>query len=189
MSSSKLLIITAPSGAGKTTIVQHIIKKFPHLNFSVSATTREARPGEEDGQDYYFLSVNEFLKKVDSKDFIEWEQVYPGKYYGTLRSEVEKRLNDGQSLIFDIDVRGAMSLKNQFPDNSLTIFIKTPNLQTLVNRLIKRKTESPEELKNRIEKAKKELLYEHNFDSIIVNDILKDTFKKVEELVNSFLKD
>jgi len=188
MAESKLLIITAPSGAGKTTIVRHLMEKFPKLEFSVSATTRSPRANEEHGQDYYFMSADDFLKKVESLAFVEWEQVYEGKYYGTLKSEVEDKLQNGISLIFDIDVKGAINLKKQFPENSLSIFVKTPNLQTLIERLSNRSTEDSDELRTRIQKAKKELLYEHNFDTIIINDVLEDTLAQVEELVSAFLK-
>ncbi len=187
MAESKLLIITAPSGAGKTTIVRHLMEKFPELEFSVSATTRPSRTNEIDGEDYYFMSVENFMKEVDSLAFVEWEQVYPGKYYGTLKSEVEEKLQSGTSLIFDIDVKGAMNLKKQFPENSLSIFVKTPNLQTLIERLSQRSTEDADELRTRIQKAKKELLYEHNFDRIVINDVLDETLSKVEALVSTFL--
>ena len=126
---------------------------------------------------------------MDSLAFVEWEQVYEGKYYGTLKTEVEDKLKTGTSLIFDIDVKGAMNLKKQFPENSLSIFVKTPNLQTLIERLSKRSTEDAEELSTRIQKAKKELLYEHNFDAILINDVLSDTLSKVDELVSAFLND
>lgn len=187
MSGSKLIIITAPSGAGKTTMVNYIMEKFPKLSFSTSATTREPRKNEVDKEDYFFLSKDEFTERIEKGEFIEWEEVYKGQYYGTLKSEVEAELKSGKDLLFDIDVQGALSIKEQFPENSLSIFIKAPNLQTLMSRLSNRKSETAETLKIRIVKAKKEMLYRDNFDTVIINDKLDQAFSDIHKVVSSFL--
>ncbi|MEM1328291.1 MAG: guanylate kinase [Bacteroidota bacterium] len=186
--SNKLLVFTAPSGAGKTTIVHHLLNHYPdHLAFSTSATTRAARSGEQDGKDYYFLSADEFRQRITAGDFLEWEEVYPDKYYGTLRSEVERLWEEGKCVVFDIDVKGAQNIKSSFPEECLTVFIKPPSFQSLVDRLEARRTEDEQSFRTRINKAKEELLYSDNFDEILVNDVLEDTFQQAEVMVESFL--
>ena len=185
----KLVIFTAPSGAGKTTIVSHLLRKIDSLAFSVSATTRERRPNEIDGASYYFLTPESFKQKIAQGDFVEWEEVYKNQFYGTLKSEVERLWANDKNIIFDIDVQGAMSIKKAFPDESLTIFVKPPSQDVLLKRLEGRKTETPESLKRRIEKASLELGYEKKFDTILVNDDLDSTLKKAEKIVKDFIKE
>jgi guanylate kinase len=184
----KLLVFTAPSGAGKTTIVRHLLATFrDRLAFSISATTRSARAGEQDGKDYYFLSAEDFRQRITAGDFLEWEEVYPDKYYGTLRSEVERLWSEGKCVVFDIDVKGAQTIKSNFADESLTVFIKPPSFQALVDRLESRRTEDERSFRTRINKAKEELLYSDNFDQVLINDVLEDTLQQAEQLVDSFL--
>ena len=179
-----MTVFTAPSGAGKTTIVQHLLKKYKDkLRFSISATTRQQRPGEEDGRDYYFLSEEEFRILINEDKFVEWEEVYPGKYYGTLKSEVDRLIKEGKKLLFDIDVQGAESIKEKYGDRCLTVFVKPPSFGILVQRLKDRRTESPEALKKRVMKVKKEMSYEHSFDFVLLNDVLAETFKIAEDLI------
>ncbi|MEZ4948647.1 MAG: guanylate kinase [Saprospiraceae bacterium] len=182
----KLIIFTAPSGAGKTTIVRHLLKCYPNLAFSVSATSRERRPNEKEGVDYYFLSIEEFKKKIKEEAFIEWEEVYDNQFYGTLKSEVDRLLEEGKNVIFDIDVEGATNLKKRYKDHALAIFVKPPSEFTLLERLQNRKTETRESLRKRIEKAKRELAYQSRFDQILVNDVLEETFSKAEAMVETF---
>lgn len=187
MLNAKLIIVTAPSGAGKTTMVKHLMSACENMAFSTSATTRPKRSNEVDGKEYFFLSNSTFLAKVENDDFVEWEEVYPGRYYGTLKSEVAEKLNQGKNLLFDIDIQGALSLKKLYPKNSLAIFIKAPNLETLIDRLSKRNTESMESLEVRIKKAKQEMLYRDSFDLVIVNDQLEKALSEIEEAVKSFI--
>jgi guanylate kinase len=182
----KLIIFTAPSGAGKTTIVRHLLKSYPNLAFSVSATSREKRPNEKEGVDYYFLSIDEFKEKIKEDAFIEWEEVYDNQFYGTLKSEVDRLLEEGKNVIFDIDVEGATNLKKWYKEKALAIFVKPPSELTLLERLQKRKTETRESLRKRIEKAKRELTYQGRFDEILVNDVLEETFSKAEAMVETF---
>jgi len=183
----KLIIVAGPSGSGKTTIVRHLLGVYPRLAFSISACSRQKREGEMDGEDYYFLSVEQFKEKIEKGDFIEWEQVYPGSYYGTLRSEVERLWKAGRDVIFDIDVKGAMNLKKHYPENSLTIFIQPPSLKALEERLKKRKTETPEFFEQRIKKAAEELSYSNQFDKFIQNDDMQTAFAEAEKLAGNFL--
>jgi guanylate kinase len=185
----KLIIIAGPSGSGKTTIVRHLLGVYPRLAFSISACSRNRREGEMDGEDYYFLSVKQFKDKIEKGEFLEWEQVYPGSYYGTLRSEVERLWTAGRDVIFDIDVKGAMNLKKHYPENSIAIFIQPPSLETLKERLKNRKTESPDFFQQRIKKAAEELSYARQFDKIIQNNDLTGTFAEAEGLVGAFLID
>jgi guanylate kinase len=183
----KLIIVAGPSGSGKTTIVRHLLSVYPRLAFSISACSRQKREGERDGEDYYFLSVEQFKEKIDKGDFLEWEQVYPGSYYGTLHSEVERLWQAGRDVIFDIDVKGAMNLKKHYPENSLTIFIQPPSLESLEERLKKRKTETPEFFEQRIKKAAEELTYAKQFDKVIQNNDLPAAFAEAEKLVGAYL--
>lgn len=183
----KTIVITAPSGAGKTTIVKSLLKKLDKLDFSVSATTRQMRGGEVDGRDYYFLSSKEFHQRAEAGDFVEWEEVYEEIFYGTLKSEV-KRLSDlGKCIIFDIDVRGALNLKRYFGDKCLALFIKPPSYEVLAERLKNRNTESEDSLKKRLDKVKIELDYEQCFDYTIVNDKLEVAISEATNLTNAFI--
>ncbi len=183
----KLIIVTAPSGAGKTTIVHHLLRKFPELAFSVSATNRARRNHEIDGVDYYFLSTDDFKKKVTEGAFLEYEEVYDDQFYGTLKSEVERLWDLGKCIIFDVDVKGATSIKKAYPDESLAIFIKPPSKEILFERLKNRKTETTESLKKRIARATEELKYENRFDKIVVNDDLEHAFLESETVVRDFI--
>jgi guanylate kinase len=185
----KLVIISAPSGAGKTTIVKHLLDSGLNLAFSVSATTRPIRGNETDGVDYFFLSVQEFRKRIENNEFVEWEEVYKDLFYGTLKSELDRIWANGYNVLFDVDVKGGLSLKNKFKINSIAIFIMPPSVEELENRLVKRATETPEKIKTRVEKAKDELKLAGQFDTIIVNHQLDRAKKEVLETVKSFLGD
>jgi len=178
----RLIVVSAPSGSGKTTIAKKIIEKFPFVKFSVSATTRPKRDGEVDGRDYFFVTREEFEKKIQNGELLEWEEIY-GNYYGTLKSVVEDALKNGDVLLFDVDVNGAISIKRKFPDDSVLIFIKPPNMETLKERLRRRRTESEEQLKKRLERVPMELEKAIYFDYIFVNDKLEDTVKSVERAI------
>jgi guanylate kinase len=185
---SKLLIFSAPSGAGKTTIVHHLLTKFPQLEFSISATTREARGEEQDGKDYYFISKEEFLHRIAKKQFVEFEEVYSGTFYGTLRQEIERIWQKGKVVIFDIDVEGGLHLKRKYDGQALAIFVQPPSLEVLKQRLTGRGTDSAEKLKERFEKAEKELNYAPKFDVILKNYDLDTACAEAEQLVGDFLK-
>lgn len=182
-----MFVFTAPSGAGKTTIVRHLLSHYDFMDFSVSATTREKRPHEMDGRDYYFISPEEFRKKVQQEEFIEWEEVYDDQFYGTLKSEVDRLWKEEKHIVFDIDVRGATSIKNLYGEKCLATFIKPPSLDILIKRLIDRNTESAESLRKRISRVKREMGYENNFDKILVNDLLQVAKKEAEFIVEEFL--
>ncbi|GAA4214624.1 guanylate kinase [Pedobacter jeongneungensis] len=184
----KLIIFSAPSGAGKTTIVHHLLTKFPELSFSISATTRELRGAETHENDYYFISKEEFLHKVARQEFVEFEEVYNGTFYGTLRSEIERIWNDGKHVIFDIDVEGGIRLKRKYEDDALAIFVQPPSLEVLKERLSGRGTDSPEKLQERFIKAEKELLYADKFDVILKNYDLATACAEAEQLVGDFLR-
>lgn len=181
----KSIIFSAPSGSGKTTIVKHILQTFPNIKFSVSATTRPMRPGEVDGKDYHFISVEDFQSKIESGEFIEYEEVYPGLFYGTLKSEVQKIWNDGGIVIYDMDVVGGVNLKKQFGEESLSFFVKVPTIEELEERLRSRGTETEEKIQMRISKAKQEMEWEHQFDVVLVNNNLENTLKITEEIIKS----
>ena len=182
----KIIIVTAPSGAGKTTIVKHLLNKYDFLNFSVSATNREKRVGEKDGKDYYFLSTKDFKKKIKNQEFVEWEEVYPGKFYGTLKSEIEKAWNKKNHIIFDIEVKGAANIKKLYSKNSFAIFIRPPSLQSLQDRLTDRETETPSSLAKRLKRAEMELSFERKFDKILVNDLLEVALEEAEEMIETY---
>lgn len=189
MNKGKLIIFSAPSGAGKTTIVQHLLKRVPSLSFSISATTREQRRDEVDGKDYYFISQSDFLHKIAQKEFVEFEEVYSGTFYGTLRSEIQRIWAGGKHVIFDIDVEGGLHLKKKYGDNALAIFVDPPSLEVLIERLTSRGTDAPEKLVERIKKADKELQYAERFDVVLKNYDLKIACAEAEKLVADFLKD
>lgn len=183
----KLIIFSAPSGAGKTTIVHHLLKVFPQLEFSVSACSREIRKNETHGVNYYFLSVEEFKQKISNNDFIEWEEVYKDNFYGTLKVEIERIWKKGMHVIFDVDVVGGLHLKNQFGDLALAIFVMPPSIQHLEARLKLRDTETPESIARRIGKAENELKTADLFDKIIFNDKLENACAEAEEIVAEFI--
>ena len=183
----KLVIISAPSGAGKTTIARSLLESDLKLEFSVSATTREMRKGEKDGIDYYFLEADEFRQRIQKGEFIEWEEVYPGHFYGTLKSEITRIFSNGHAVLFDVDVKGGISLKRIFGDQALSIFIRPPSLETLRKRLEKRGTDSPEKIALRLAKVETEMTDSVHFEHIIVNDILADTLAEAQRIIRNFL--
>ncbi len=184
----KLIIITAPSGAGKTSITRHLLKTFPdQVSFSISATTRERRSYEKDGADYYFMSLEEFQEKIQTNSFVEWEMVYEGKYYGTLKSEIHRIWKDGKTPLLDIDVQGAIHVTQQHPENTLSIFIEAPSLDELKKRLESRGTETIKSLEARLNKASFELSFKHQFDKVILNNDLVKACLDAEDIVRNFL--
>ena len=188
MSQGKLIIFSAPSGSGKTTLVHHLLPKSElKLAFSVSATSREKRPNEEHGKDYYFLSADEFRKRISADEFLEWEEVYTDQFYGTLRSEINRIHSEGQTVVFDVDVLGGINLKKKFGDQALSIFIMPPSVQVLAQRLRSRNTDSEDRIKQRLAKAKQEIEMSEAFDIIIENDILELAIQKATKAVNEFL--
>lgn len=184
----KLIIISAPSGAGKTTIVKEILKKDLPLAFSISACSRDKRENEVDGKDYYFIEKEAFEEKIAKKEFLEWEEVYQGSYYGTLKSELNRIWNENKHVLFDVDVVGGLNIKKQFPKNSLAIFIQPPSIQELQNRLLNRGTETEKSLAKRIQKAEKELEFGRNFDVVVVNEKLETAIEEVFVHIINFLK-
>lgn len=188
MHQGKAIIFSAPSGSGKTTIVKHILSKFSNLEFSISASTRDKRGRtEQSGKDYYFLSPEEFKSHIDNDDFIEWEEVYDGNFYGTLKSEIERIWAKGNHAIFDVDVKGGINLKKYFVENGLSIFVKVLDLDILKQRLIDRQTEAEDSLSRRLFKAKFETSFQNQFDEILINNNLDTAFLNVEKLVSKFL--
>lgn len=183
----KLIIFSAPSGAGKTTIVQHLLTKFPELEFSVSATTREPRGSEQNDKAYHFITKEEFLHLIAKKQFVEFEEVYSGTFYGTLRTEIERIWKKGKTVIFDIDVEGGLHLKRKYDGNALAIFVQPPSLEVLKERLIGRGTDSEDKLKERFAKAAKELNYAPKFDIILKNHDLQTACNEAEILVKHFI--
>jgi len=184
----KAIIISAPSGAGKTTLINKILDAKLPLLFSISACSRAPRKGEEDKKDYYFLSIEEFKEKIKAQDFIEWEEVYEGNFYGTLKKEIERIWKEKKHVVFDVDVIGGISLKDYFMENSISIFIKPPSMEVLSKRLKKRNTEDRKSIKNRLEKSFEEMKSIDKFDKIIVNDELSISSKNIIETVKKFLK-
>ena len=183
----KILIITAPSGAGKTSITHHLMRKFPQLAFSISAATRPPRAHEKNGVDYYFISEEAFKQKIKEKEFAEWEMVYEGKYYGTLKSELERIWANGQVPILDIDVKGALHVQQRYPVNTLSLFIEPPSVDELKKRLMSRGTETEESLTARISKASYEISFKSHFNEVVVNDNLEKACADAERLVGDFL--
>ena len=183
----KIFGLLGPSGAGKTSIVRHLLENIPELSFSISATTRAKREMETDGKDYYFITVPDFQKRIADGDFLEWQEVYAGQYYGSLKSEVDRLGNEGKVVIFDVDVLGGINIKKYYGERALSIFIQPPTVEDLKKRLVGRGTETPETLKKRIDKAEYELTFANQFDVILVNDILADAQQKACQLVNDFL--
>ncbi|MFZ6001961.1 MAG: guanylate kinase [Bacteroidota bacterium] len=187
MMAGKAIIFSAPSGSGKTTIVKHLLQNNPDLGFSISASTRDKRGRtEQDGKDYYFLTPDEFKKKIDLNEFIEWEEVYAGNFYGTLKSEIERIWNEGKNVIFDVDVKGGVNLKKYFGDKALAIFVKVPSIEVLKQRLNDRGTESPDSLSRRIFKAQFEMTFQDKFDKILVNENLDRSLAEAQQLYDSF---
>lgn len=189
MRQGKAFIFTAPSGSGKTTIVKHLLAKNPLLDFSVSASTRDKRGTDEvHGKDYYFLTKETFREKIEQGAFIEWEEVYKGKYYGTLKEEVQRIWDKSRHVVFDVEVKGALKLKSYFRDDALAIFVKVPNIETLKKRLAQRGTESKESLSQRLGRAEFEMTFETQFDVTLLNAHIEDSFAKAEALIKNFLK-
>jgi guanylate kinase len=188
MAEGKALIFAAPSGSGKTTIVQHLLRSFPQLGFSISACTRDRRGRNEvHGKDYYFLSQDEFRRKIKEDAFVEWEEVYEGNYYGTLKEEIQRIWDEGKHVIFDVDVKGALNLKKYFGEKALAIFVKVPSLEALQARLNDRGTETRESLSRRLYKAQFEMGFADKFDRVLLNDDLKRAVAEAEDLVDAFL--
>ncbi|MFO7659101.1 MAG: guanylate kinase [Bacteroidales bacterium] len=184
----KSVICSAPSGSGKTTIVNHLVKiEDLKLEFSVSACTRKMRQGEVHGKDYYFISAEEFRMRIDNNEFVEWEEVYKNHYYGTLKSELDRIWLKSKNVVFDVDVMGGMNLKRQFGGNSLSVFVMPPSLEELENRLISRGLDTPDKIRGRMAKAKFEMKYADKFDKILVNDLLDKSLIEAETLVREFL--
>lgn len=183
----KLIIFSAPSGAGKTTLVKHLLGINPNLAFSISCATREKRVNEIHGKDYYFLSPDEFRAKIEKDEFAEWEEVYKDHFYGTLNAEIERIWNEDKHVLFDIDVQGGINLKKKFGDKALAIFVQPPSVEELANRLANRNTDSEDKLKMRVAKAEEELTFANQFDVIIVNDDLATAQQEVAQVVNDFI--
>ena len=184
----KLIVISAPSGAGKTSIVHYLLGEIPNLSFSVSVCSREKRANEIDGKDYHFLSVEGFKQKIEENAFLEWEEVYKNQYYGTLNSEVQRIWDDGKTAIFDVDVVGGISIKKQYPKECLSFFIMPPSIEVLRERLRSRDSESDEMLKKRINKAEEEILRNNEFDRVILNNNFEIACKEAKRLIIDFIK-
>lgn len=187
LNKKKVIIFSAPSGSGKTTLVKHSLEVFNELQFSISCTTRQPRGSEVHAVDYHFLSPDEFRQKISEDAFVEFEEVYTDKYYGTLKSEVEKIWNQGKVVIFDVDVKGGISLKKYFGEKALSIFIEPPSIEELERRLISRNTDDAETIKTRVEKAEEELSYAKEFDRIVINNDLNIAKEEIESLIKNFI--
>ena len=188
MNKGKAIIFSAPSGAGKTTLVKHLLKMLPSLSFSISACSRAKRENEVDGKDYYFMSKEDFREKIQHGDFLEWEEVYDGNYYGTLKSGIDRIWKEGKHVIFDVDVIGGINLKKYFGANALAIYVEAPSIKVLEDRLRSRKTENEESIAKRIGKAEEEVKYKEKFDSVIVNDDLEKAKAEALEKVSAYLQ-
>ena len=185
----KLILFCGPSGSGKTSIVHFLLNKIQELSFSVSATTRAKRPYETNGKDYYFLSVEEFKKKIEANEFLEWEEVYKNGFYGTLKSEIARISKEGKAVIFDVDVEGGLNIKKKYGDNLLDVFVEPPGIEELKKRLVARATETDASLAARIHRAEEELIYAAKFSHVIVNRIFEDAAHEAEQLVRQFLSE
>jgi guanylate kinase len=183
----KCIIFSAPSGAGKTTIVRALIENDTRLSFSISACSRSPRPNEVDGNDYHFLSAQEFKKRIDENAFIEWEEVYPDHFYGTLKDEIQRIWEEGKVVLFDVDVYGGVNLKKYFGDAALSVFIAPPSIKELGKRLRNRSTETEEKIQTRLAKAEEELQLKEQFDLIVVNDVLEPTVDLIRKKINEFI--
>lgn len=189
MHKGKAFIFSAPSGSGKTTIVKHLLENNPNLGFSISACTRDKRGrNEENGKDYYFLTPDEFKVKIDNDEFIEWEEVYAGNFYGTLKTEIERIWAEGKHVIFDVDVKGGLNLKRYFKDRALAVFVKVPSIEELEGRLNDRNTDTPSSISQRLFKAKFEMQFENKFDVTLVNNDLNESLKEAQRLVDDFIQ-
>lgn len=188
MNRGKLLIVSAPSGSGKSTLVRFLMDHIPGLEFSVSATSRKSRGDEKNGADYYFLTVDEFQKKIEAQEFVEWEEVYKGRYYGTLKSEVERIRQKGNTVVFDVDVVGGVNIKKMYHKDAFSVFIKPPSIDELRQRLEKRGTDSIEDIQSRLQKAEQEMHYASQFDCTILNDDLQSAKDDLLRTVKSFLE-
>lgn len=187
MFEGKVIIFCAPSGSGKTTIVKHLLKENSNLGFSISACTRDKRGREEEnGKDYYFLTPDDFKKRIDKDEFIEWEEVYAGAFYGTLKSEIERLWSEGKHVLFDVDVQGGLNLKKYFGDKALAVFVQPPSVEVLEQRLRGRGTEDEDSISRRLFKVNFEMSFKNQFDTILINDVIDDSFKKAQNLVDQF---
>lgn len=186
----KLIIFSAPSGSGKTTIVRHLLQTNTNLGFSISACTRDRRGrAEQNGQDYYFLTPDEFKHKIDVDEFVEWEEVYVGAFYGTLKSEIQRLWDSGKHVLFDVDVQGGLKLKHYYGDRALAVFVKVPDEETLRQRLIGRATETEDSLSKRLFKVHFEMSFQDQFDVVLVNDDLDESYAKAQKLIDNFVNE
>ncbi len=186
----KLIIFSAPSGSGKTTIVRHLLQTNGNLGFSISACTRDRRGrAEQNGKDYYFLTPDEFKHKIDADEFVEWEEVYVGAFYGTLKSEIQRVWDTGKHVLFDVDVQGGLKLKQYYGDRALAVFVKVPDEETLRQRLIGRATETEDSLSKRLFKVHFEMSFQDRFDVILVNDALEESYIKAQKLIDDFINE
>jgi guanylate kinase len=187
----KLIIFSAPSGSGKSTIINYLLQEHPELNlaFSISATSRAPRGSEQHGVEYFFLSPEDFRQRIENEEFLEYEEVYPGRFYGTLKSQVEKQSEDGQNVLFDVDVKGGINIKKYYGDRALSVFIQPPSIEVLRQRLEKRGTETPEVINDRIARAEFELGYAPQFDRVVINDDLDMAKAETLQVISNFLQD
>lgn len=183
----KLIVFSAPSGSGKTTIVKNLLTRDLGLEFSISAASRDPRPNEINGKDYHFITLYDFKKRIEGDDFVEWEEVYTNNFYGTLKKEVQRIWDSGKHVIFDIDVIGGLNIKKQYPENTLAIFVQPPSVEELKRRLEGRATETPEKVAMRVAKAEEEIKYADKFDYILYNDVLEVAQDEAEQLITKFL--
>lgn len=183
----KIILITAPSGSGKTSVVNHLMKKFPQLAFSVSATTRQPRKNEQNGVHYYFIDEPQFREKIHNKEFLEWEMVYEGKYYGTLKSDIERIWSENKIPVLDIDVQGAIHVQQQYPVNTIAIFIQAPSVEELKRRLKLRGSETDDSLQARLNKSTYEMTFKNHFENIIVNENFETACKEADKIISNFL--
>ena len=183
----KLIVVSAPSGAGKTSIVRYLVEQNPQLSFSISATTRTKREMEVDGRDYYFISVPEFQKRIENEEFLEWQEVYNGQYYGSLKSEVDRLCGEGKVVVFDVDVLGGLNIKKYYGEHALAVFIQPPTIEDLKKRLTGRGTETAESLQKRLDKAEYEMSFAPQFDVILINDQLEVARNEANRLIHDFL--